>query len=716
MSMIGMEIQESKLDEAQMRIQLCLERKVTSIDLSDLGLSKVPDEIKNLTYLRSINLSENCIKELPDFIGSFTSLENLNIGYNKLSFLPEIVGNLNSLEKLDVHCNELITIPESIGKLSMLNFIDLSYNRLSALPELFNDLCRLEHCIIKGNNIDSIPEKINALYKPKQLTILQHIERVVSLSGRSSLSDTFFVTAKPHIDYIVQKLNITPIQAVFFSHIVEEYDDSPVSLRDIARSLNWSHIKIMQYAGELADLVNKRILKIQNNKDGRYCFNRGKVLYRIPPKVSDSLLKDEEYITTDSTNLTITEFFTFIEELFSQRNGYHEISYEELTEEIHALLSDNQELNFVKVLKKYNLSIDDQMLLIRFCHYYVNLDQDEMNLHAISEMFDHQSKFANHKRYLKSGEHNLIKGGIIENTNSDRFSDRESFKLTDKVKCELLTDLEIKKVYSSKDMIRANSIKEKKLFYNAIEAEQVKRFLSLLSVDSFKEIQNRLSENNMRTGFACLFYGPPGCGKTESVYQIARQTGRDIVTVDIAETKSMWFGESEKGIKEIFVRYRNLVDESEVTPILFINEADAVIGKRKDISKSSVAQTENAIQNIILQELENLKGILIATTNLTENMDKAFERRFLYKIEFKKPDIKVRQLIWKAMIPSLPDEDIKTIVSRFNFSGGQIENVARKRVVEYILSGIEPSFQRLITFCEEELLNKETAKPIGFRV
>jgi SpoVK/Ycf46/Vps4 family AAA+-type ATPase len=331
-------------------------------------------------------------------------------------------------------------------------------------------------------------------------------------------------------------------------------------------------------------------------------------------------------------------------------------------------------------------------------------------------LFDQQSKFTIHKRYLKSGEHNLIKSGIIENTNSDRFSDRESFKLTDRVKRELLADLEIKKVYTSKDMIRSDSIKGKELFYNAIEAEQVGRFSSLLGIDSFKEIQNRLSESNMRTGFACLFYGPPGCGKTESVYQIARQTGRDIVMVDIAETKSMWFGESEKRIKEVFDRYRNLVEQAEVTPILFINEADAVIGKRKDASKSAVAQTENAIQNIILQEMENLKGILVATTNLTENMDKAFERRFLYKIEFKKPDNKVRQSIWKSMLPSLSDEDVKTVASRFNFSGGQIENVARKRTVEYILSGIEPSLERLITFCEEELLNKETAKPIGFRV
>jgi SpoVK/Ycf46/Vps4 family AAA+-type ATPase len=218
----------------------------------------------------------------------------------------------------------------------------------------------------------------------------------------------------------------------------------------------------------------------------------------------------------------------------------------------------------------------------------------------------------------------------------------------------------------------------------------------------------------MRTGFACLFSGPPGTGKTETVYQIARETGRDIMVVDIAQTKSMWFGESEKIIKEVFTRYRDFAEDAEVTPILFINEADAIIGRRKDVSSSSVAQTENAIQNIILQELENLKGILIATTNMTENLDKAFDRRFLYKIEFKKPDIAIRQTIWQSLIPGLSSENARELASRFDFSGGQIENIARKRTVEFVLSGAEPTLGKLIGFCQDEMMTKDTGKRIGF--
>ena len=219
----------------------------------------------------------------------------------------------------------------------------------------------------------------------------------------------------------------------------------------------------------------------------------------------------------------------------------------------------------------------------------------------------------------------------------------------------------------------------------------------------------------MRKGFACLFYGAPGTGKTETVYQIARETRRDIMMVDIAETKSMWFGESEKRIKGIFDKYRAFLKTNEHAPILLFNEADAIIGKRKEIGKSSVDQTENAIQNIILQEMENLEGIMIATTNLTQNLDKAFERRFLYKIEFEKPDIEAKEKIWHAMLPSLSENGYAVLARNFDFSGGQIENIVRKFTVDCILNGSEPSFDTILEYCKGELLYKNNGRvKIGY--
>jgi SpoVK/Ycf46/Vps4 family AAA+-type ATPase len=291
------------------------------------------------------------------------------------------------------------------------------------------------------------------------------------------------------------------------------------------------------------------------------------------------------------------------------------------------------------------------------------------------------------------------------------------YRLTEKAKAEFLGDLDLKTMNRrrGKNLIRVETLKEKELFYPQKTARRIEELTGLLAEGHFADIKKRMTEKNMRTGFACLFSGPPGTGKTETAYQIARATGRDIMLVDISETKSKWFGESEKRIKEVFDRYRSLVRDSSLAPILLFNEADAVLGKRRalDDSRHGPDQTENAIQNIILQEIEDLDGILIATTNMTCNLDKAFERRFLYKIEFEKPDLDAKAAIWRAIIPEVDAETAHTLARKFDFSGGQIENVARKQAVSSLLSGAALSLESLETFCEEESLEKETAR-IGF--
>ena len=187
--------------------------------------------------------------------------------------------------------------------------------------------------------------------------------------------------------------------------------------------------------------------------------------------------------------------------------------------------------------------------------------------------------------------------------------------------------------------------------------------------------------------------------------------------VDIAGLRDKWVGESEKNIKEVFSRYRQICQNSEVMPILFFNEADAIINKRTENVEHSVDKMDNAMQNIILQEIEDLEGILIATTNLTSNLDKAFERRFLYKIEFHKPDTDVKTKIWRSMLKDISVDEARMLASHFDFSGGQIENIARKRTVDYILSGKFASLDEIETYCQAELLgNKNEHRPIGFKM
>jgi SpoVK/Ycf46/Vps4 family AAA+-type ATPase len=114
--------------------------------------------------------------------------------------------------------------------------------------------------------------------------------------------------------------------------------------------------------------------------------------------------------------------------------------------------------------------------------------------------------------------------------------------------------------------------------------------------------------------------------------------------------------------------------------------------------------------------MEQLDGIMIATTNLANNLDSAFERRFLYKIKFDSPDSTVRKKLWQTMIPDLSEADSISLANSYELSGGQIENVARKYAINSILYGnqAEP-LATLRDYCEGERLNsKKDIRRIGF--
>ena len=251
-------------------------------------------------------------------------------------------------------------------------------------------------------------------------------------------------------------------------------------------------------------------------------------------------------------------------------------------------------------------------------------------------------------------------------------------------------------------------IHKKKLFFNPAEQQQIQRLKQMLSPKKFHSIQRRLTAQGMRKGVICLLHGVPGTGKTETVLQIARETGRDILQVDIAGLRTKWVGDSLKNIKSVFSTYRGICDAyEEDVPILFFNEADGIFSKRSTRSQQYCDIEENAMQNVILQEMEEFNGILIATTNLACNMDEAFERRFLYKIELKKPERDVKAKIWSSMLKNLSKNDALTLASHFDFSGAQIENIARKRIIDYILSGKYATLDEIESYCRSEILDNK---------
>ena len=546
----------------------------------------------------------------------------------------------------------------------------------------------------------------------EKMDLLTAIEQIVENAKFSELSKEFYRKANKYIKYVSDKLDLTKEQSVMLALFINKSDDTCIRLSEISCYLNCSTVRILCYLSDIEELEKREFL--------RCCREKGyirSISYRVPLEVIEAMQHDEKYVPKRPVGLSCQELFGELEEIFEMRKE-DELTYENMVKKIDSLFEDNKNLEYVKRVTHTVMVEEDKMLLVLFSHLCVNNNDDNIGYHDLDFLYDNKRMWNRIKLQLSIGNNDLFKDGLIEYNNDGGMVDRESFRMTDKAKSELFSELCLKPRNNSKlsnDLIKSEKIAEKKLFYGESIQAQIDELGQLLEEKHYQEITSRIKKAGFRCGFTCLFYGAPGTGKTETVLQLARQTGRDIMQVDISRIKSCWVGESEKNIKSLFDTYRNLVKKSAITPILLFNEADAIINKRQEGAERAVDKMENSIQNIILQEMENLDGILIATTNLAQNMDKAFERRFLYKIKFEKPTLEARMHIWREMIPMLSEADTKTLAEKYDFSGGQIENIARHNAINGILYGDKAnSIDSLMACCDNERLETKEAKKIGF--
>ena len=537
-------------------------------------------------------------------------------------------------------------------------------------------------------------------------TLLQAIEKVVELAEDSKMSEEFMLKAAPEISLLAESYGITERQAVLFCVCMEK-GPNRVDYDDLASFLDLNKIGVLSYASDIDALVRRRLLKFRDVKDEDD--------FDIPSVVIRSLKHNEVYQLPQRKGLDCAAMFELLDQWFEDLDD-DAISPHALCEELQQLFEDNPQVGFVKHLKEYYLSDEDEMMVAFFAHRLVNRDDDDIRFRDIEDLYDNKADFTNAKGKLRSGEHKLQNKKLIEHKCVDGLADVTRYKMTETAKRELLAEMKINATEEKlANMLDSSKLTQKQLFFPKDIQRQVEELGSFLQPENYQKIQERMKEKGFRYGFACLFYGSPGTGKTETVYQLAKKTGRNIMVVDVPQLKSMWVGQSEKNVKALFDRYREQVKRAKLTPILLFNEADAIIGKRKNGAENAVDKMENSLQNIILQEMEQLDGIMIATTNLQQNMDKAFERRFLYKIKFDKPTEEARASIWHSMIPDLSELDIHTLASKYDFSGGQIENIARHYAIDTILHGqAEDVLPMLIRHCDNERLDETNVKKIGF--
>ena len=519
---------------------------------------------------------------------------------------------------------------------------------------------------------------------------------------------------KDDLDYVAGLYHIDSPSAILLAAILEKSaTNNLMDDEDLAIYLGCTNIEFIRYHEKIRDMDKAGIIQIGGSRSGHRS-------YRVTPEALKAVETNGEFKPVKMSGLSSEELFSRFRKFFeSFRNN--SIDSERLLEELDCLVSYNDQLPFCRKVLESALysgcSNTERRMFFFLCYRYVSHGNKAVDIDVLTNFTEFMEDDDCIKRRIARELLPMQRNGLVSFAIDDGFVDTSALSLSDRVKAEFFEGILVstEEPVRPRDIIKADSIKAKDLYFNDAENAQVTRLENLLDVDNFKEVQKRLLSSGMRKGFNAIFYGAPGTGKTASVYELARRSGRDIFLVDMTKLKSKWVGDSEKAVRGLFKVYRSLCKSGGKTPILLFNEADAIFTCRIENIEQSVDQMNNAIQNIILEEMENLDGILIATTNLLSNLDPAFERRFIFKVEFKMPGKESRARIWRSMIPSLSEGDADLLADRYIFSGGNIENIARKSTVEYVLSGNEPNFSSVDSFCREELLNrKDSHNKIGF--
>jgi SpoVK/Ycf46/Vps4 family AAA+-type ATPase len=183
--------------------------------------------------------------------------------------------------------------------------------------------------------------------------------------------------------------------------------------------------------------------------------------------------------------------------------------------------------------------------------------------------------------------------------------------------------------------------------------------------------------------------------------------------LDVSQARDKYYGETEKMITGIFRDYEKQVGEGGAFPILFFNEGDSIFQRRIDSDQNS-SHTDNTVQTILLNELERFQGILLVTTNTPKHFDKAFERRFQFRLQFNAPGEQTRLQLLRNALPEGKLPVLQRIACECQVTAAELQNALRRLHIEG-LCGIT-TLDRAAAIWDMLRSDKIEKQRIGFRV
>ena len=339
--------------------------------------------------------------------------------------------------------------------------------------------------------------------------------------------------------------------------------------------------------------------------------------------------------------------------------------------------------------------------------YELNEKEEILFLALLKEEYTSGNENAREQNYIlnliSTDEIERIKNRVLLDDNSKLISEgifeydeligafggyNKIFFLSEDILNELIHPRKHKIEHLIKDTIFDLS-EPKKGLDEVVLPQKTKEMLQILLKQIDKKVLKRLKEWGIKQSkdveAKIIFYGPPGTGKTLTANAIAKELNKPVLSLDSSKILSMYVGESEKNVRRMFDEYYSVAEKLETKPLLLLNEADQFLSARTTSAYSSADKMHNQMQNIFLEQLEKFDGLLIATTNLLENIDSAFSRRFEYKIKFEKPSFKERKKLWQLKLPANAEYeenfDIDKL-SSYELTGAQIEVIIKNTALK----------------------------------
>ncbi|WNL13297.1 ATP-binding protein [Aliarcobacter cryaerophilus] len=530
--------------------------------------------------------------------------------------------------------------------------------------------------------------------------------------------EDFFLNSRTNktIKEIQKELNITIDEAMVLSIIMsyQIQDTYSTSFDSLKKDFKLQSDEYLKYLNIAYKLEKKGFIALaEERRRGR--SSRISPEFNVDDMIFNKLILGYDYLD-DVDFSDIYSVVKIIAELIYKKDDKKLTEFRLVSEANRVFDKLDIKEEFTKAILKY--STKEKLLLMYLIYEYIDGNSGERANRICEIFFDDLSHRARYLESILKEELDIFKDKLVQlEERSGLFDSSTDIQLTPKAIALLLQSKDKNKKQEFKAQftkhIKFNTLK-KEIFLDERVARDINQLKDVCSSKNFNKIVKDLKKANLPSGIVSIFYGFAGTGKTASVYEIAKLTKRDVLQVDISSIQSKWVGESEKNTKAIFDEYYKACEILKSKPILLFNEADAIISKRLDVN-DAVSQMNNTMQNILLEELENFDGIFMATTNLIDNMDDAFSRRFLNKIKFDRPTAKTREHIWKSKLPEL-EYKIYEKLSKYDLSGGQIENVTRKYLINKILNQKGFDFDEILEYIKEEISfkNDDNSLKVGF--